>query len=77
MNFLMNGSVTSYLNEQIVRTSGTKRSDAEIIACIINAAPKFYNTLLSIISHSDINASNALSMAQPELRNYWKRKKAK
>jgi hypothetical protein len=62
-----------YLNEQIVRASGTKRSDAEFIAHIINAAPKFYNILLSIISQSDINASNALSKAQTELRNYWKR----
>jgi hypothetical protein len=62
-----------YLNEQIVRASGTKRSDAEIIAHIINAAPKFYNILLSIISQSDINASNALSKAQTELRTYLKR----
>jgi hypothetical protein len=62
-----------YLNEQIVRASGTKRSDAEIIAHIINAAQKFYNIPLSIISQSDINASNALSKAQTELRNYWKR----
>jgi hypothetical protein len=49
-----------HLNEQIVRASGTKRSDAEIIAHIINAAPKSYNIPLSIISQSDINASNAL-----------------
>jgi hypothetical protein len=62
-----------YLNEQIVRASGTKRSYAEIIANIINAAPKFYNIPLSIISQNDINASNALSKAQTELRNYWKR----
>jgi hypothetical protein len=62
-----------YLNEQIVRASGTKRSDAEIIAHIINAAPKFYNIPLSIISQSDINASDALSKAQTKLRNYWKR----
>jgi hypothetical protein len=62
-----------YLNDQIVRASGTKRSDDEIIVHIINAAPKFYNILLSIISQSDINASNALSKAQTELRNYWKR----
>jgi hypothetical protein len=33
-----------YLNEQIVRASGTKRSDAEIIAHIINAAPKIFIT---------------------------------
>jgi hypothetical protein len=59
-----------FLNEQI---SGTKRSVAEIIAHIINAAPKFYNIPLSIISQCDINASNALSKAQTELRNYWKR----
>jgi hypothetical protein len=52
------------LNEQIVRASGTKRSDAEIIVHIINAAPKFYNIQLSIISQSDINASNALIKAQ-------------
>jgi hypothetical protein len=62
-----------YLNEQIVRASGTKRSDAEIIAHIINAAPKLYNILLSVISQSDINASNALSKAQTELSNYWKK----
>jgi predicted transcriptional regulator len=62
-----------YLNELIVRASGNKRSDAEIIAHIINAAPKFYNIPLSIISQSDINASNALSKAQTELRNYWKK----
>jgi hypothetical protein len=62
-----------YLNEQIVKASGTKRSDAEIIAHIINAAPKFYNIPLSIISQNDINASNALSKDQTELRNYWKR----
>jgi hypothetical protein len=48
------------------------RSDAEIIARIINAAPKFYNIPLSSISQSDINASNALSKAQTELRDYWK-----
>jgi hypothetical protein len=62
-----------YLNEQIVRESGTKRSDAEIIAHIINVAPKFYSIPLSIISQSDINTSNALSKAQTELGNYWKR----
>jgi hypothetical protein len=62
-----------YLNEPIVRASGTRRSDAEIIVHIINAAPTFYNIPLSIISQSDINASNALSKAQTELRNYWKR----
>jgi hypothetical protein len=60
-------------NEQIVRASGTKRSDAEIVAHIINAAPKSYNIPLSIISQIDINASNALSKAQTELRHYWKR----
>jgi hypothetical protein len=62
-----------YLNDQIVRANGTKRSDAEIIAHIINAAPKYYNIPLSILSQSDINASDALSRAQKELRNYWKR----
>jgi hypothetical protein len=62
------------VNEQIVRASGTKRSDADIIAHIINAALKFYNIPLSIISQSDINASHALSKARKELRNYWKRK---
>jgi hypothetical protein len=62
-----------YLNDQIVRTNGTKRSDAEIIAHIINVAPKYYNIWLSILSQSDINASDALSRAQTELRNYWKR----
>jgi hypothetical protein len=29
--------------------------------------------MLSIISQSDINASNAVSKAKTELRNYWKR----
>jgi hypothetical protein len=29
-----------YLNKQIVKANGTKRSDAEIIAHIINVAPK-------------------------------------
>jgi hypothetical protein len=62
-----------YLNEQIVRASGTKSSDAEIMAHIINAAAKFYNIPLSIISQSDISTSNDLSKAQTELRNYWKR----
>jgi hypothetical protein len=62
-----------YLNDQIVRANGTKRSDAEIIAHIINVAPKYYNILLSILSQSDINVLDALSKAQTELRNYWKR----
>jgi hypothetical protein len=62
-----------YLNDQIVRANGTKRSDAEIIAHIINVAPKDYNIPLSILSQSDINASDALSKAQTELRNYWKK----
>jgi Zinc knuckle len=61
-----------YLNEQIVRASVTKNSDAEIIAHIINAAPKFYIISLSIISQCDIFVSDALSKAQTELRNYWK-----
>jgi hypothetical protein len=39
-----------YLNDQIVRTNGTKRSDAEIIAHIINVAPKYDNIPLSIQS---------------------------
>jgi hypothetical protein len=43
-----------YLNDQIVRANGTKRSDAEIIAHIINVAPKYYNIPLSILSQSDI-----------------------
>jgi hypothetical protein len=62
-----------YLNDQIVKANGSKRSDAEIIAHIINVAPKDYNIPLSILSQSDINASDALSRAQTELRNYWKR----
>jgi hypothetical protein len=62
-----------YLNDQIARANGTKRSDAEIIAHIINVAPKYYNIPLSILSQSDINVSDALSRAQTELRNYWKR----
>jgi hypothetical protein len=62
-----------YLNDQIVRANGTKRSDAEIIAHIINVAPKDSYIPLSILSQSDINASDALSKAQTELRNYWKR----
>jgi hypothetical protein len=36
-------------------------------------APKYYNIPLSILSQSDIHASDALSKAQTELRNYWKR----
>jgi hypothetical protein len=43
-----------YLNDQIVRANGTKRSDAEIIAHIVNVAPKCYNIPLSILSQSDI-----------------------
>jgi len=62
-----------YLNDLIVKAKGTKRTDAEIIAHIINAAPREYNIPLSIISQKDINASDALSQAQTELRNYWKR----
>jgi hypothetical protein len=62
-----------YLNDQIVRANGTKRSDAEIIAHVINVAPKYCNIPLSILSQSDINASDALSRAKTELRNYWKR----
>jgi hypothetical protein len=50
-----------YLNKQIVRASGTQRSDVETIAHIINAAPKFYNIPLSITSQTDINASNDIS----------------
>jgi hypothetical protein len=61
-----------YLNEQIVKAIGTRRSDAEYIAHIINVAPRYYNIPLSILSQSDINASDALSRAQTELRNYWK-----
>jgi hypothetical protein len=37
-----------YLNDQIVRANGTKRSDAEIFAHIINVAPKCYNIPLII-----------------------------
>jgi hypothetical protein len=62
-----------YLNEQIVKANGTRRSDAEIIAHIINVAPRYYNIPLSILIQSDINASDALSRAQTELINYWKR----
>jgi tRNA A22 N-methylase len=36
-----------YLNDQIVRANGTKRSDAEIIAHIINDAQKYYNIPLN------------------------------
>jgi hypothetical protein len=57
-----------YLNDQIVRANGTKRSDAEIIAHIINAAPKYYNIPLSILSQSDINSSDALRRALTEVR---------
>jgi hypothetical protein len=32
-----------YLNDQKVRANGTKRSDAEIIAHIINVSPRYYN----------------------------------
>jgi hypothetical protein len=39
-----------YLNDEIVRADGTKRSDAEIIAHIINVAPKYYSIPLSILS---------------------------
>jgi hypothetical protein len=60
-----------YLNDQIVRANGAKRSDAEIIAHIINVAPKYIP--LSILSQSDINTSDALSKAKTELRNHWKR----
>ena len=62
-----------YLNDLITKAKGTKRTDAEIIAHIINAAPREYNIPLSIISQKDINAVDALSQAQTELRNYWKR----
>jgi hypothetical protein len=62
-----------YLNVKIVKASGTKRADADIIAHIINAAPNFYNIPLSIISQNDINASNALIRLKQNLRNYWKR----
>jgi hypothetical protein len=62
-----------YLNEQIVKANGTSRSDAEIIAHIINVAPKYYSIPLSILSQSNINSSDALRRAQSELRNYWKR----
>jgi hypothetical protein len=40
-------SDTLYLNDQIVKANGTNRSDAEIIAHIMNVAPKYYNILLS------------------------------
>jgi hypothetical protein len=32
-----------YLNEQIVKANGTRRSDAEITPHIINVASKYYN----------------------------------
>jgi hypothetical protein len=57
---------------KIVKANGTKRTDAEILAHIINVAPKEYNIPLSIISQNNINAKDALSRAQIELRNYWK-----
>jgi hypothetical protein len=62
-----------YLNEQIVKANGTRRSDAEIIAHIINVALRYYSIPLSMLSQNDINASDALSRAQTERRNYWKR----
>jgi hypothetical protein len=62
-----------YLNDQIVKSNGIKRSDAVIIAHIIDVAPKYYNIPLSILSQSNIYSSDALSRAQTELRNYWKR----
>jgi hypothetical protein len=62
-----------YLKEQIVKANGRRRSDAELIAHIINVAPRYYNITLSILSQSNFNASDALSRAQTELRNYWKR----
>jgi hypothetical protein len=66
-------SYVLYLNEQIVKANGTRKSDAEIIAHIINVAPRYYNIPLSILSQSNINAADAISRAQTELRNYWKR----
>jgi hypothetical protein len=38
-----------YLNEQIVKANGTRRSDKEIIARIINVSPTYYNIPLSIL----------------------------
>jgi hypothetical protein len=61
-----------YLNEMIVKASGTRRSDAEIIAHIINVAPKYYNIPLRILGQSNINSSDSLSRAHTALRNYWK-----
>jgi hypothetical protein len=61
-----------YLNDQIVKANGTKRSDAEIIAHIINVAPKYYSIPLCILSQSENNSSDALSRAQTEVRRYWK-----
>jgi hypothetical protein len=61
-----------YLNQLIVKANGTQRSDAEIIAHVINVALREYNIPLSIISQNDINAPDALNRAQTELRNYWK-----
>jgi hypothetical protein len=52
-----------YLNEQIFKAYGTRRSDAEIIAHNINVAPKYNNIPLSILSQSNINSSDALSRA--------------
>jgi hypothetical protein len=43
------------------------------IAHIINIASKYYNLPLSILSQSTIKASDAMSRAQTELRNYWKK----
>jgi Zinc knuckle len=62
-----------YLNERIVKANGPRKSDAVIIAHIINVAPRYYNIPLSILSQSKINSSDALSRAQTDLRNYWKR----
>jgi hypothetical protein len=62
-----------YLHEQIVKANGARRSDAEIIAHIINVAKRYYNIPLCILIQSDINASDALCRAQTEFRNYRKR----
>jgi hypothetical protein len=62
-----------YLNDVISKAYGTKRTDAEILAHIINVAPRQYNIPLSIISQNNRNEKDALSRAQIELRNYWKK----
>jgi hypothetical protein len=52
-----------HLNKLIVKGNGTQRSDAAIIAHVINVAPWEYNIALSSITQNDINAPYALNRA--------------